>query len=97
MDVAAAAQPAQVLPAVPGNPSPDWLAENRELIRSVRQVDAAGLFGEGSELTFAMDRDTRRPVVRVVDSRTREVLWQAPPEYLLRVAEVLGQSAAARR
>jgi len=88
MDVASVTQTGPVLPAVPDS-SPNWLAENRELIQSVKSIDASGLFGEGSELSFTMDQETKQPVVRVIDRETHEVLWQAPPEYLLRVAEFL--------
>ena len=90
MDVASVSQPGQVLPAVPDTTGANWLVENRELIRSVKNIDASGLFGDGSELTFAMDRQTRRPVIRVIDRQSQKVLWQLPPEYLLRMAEVLG-------
>ena len=95
MDVTSVNQTGQVLPAVPDS-SPNWLVENRELIRSVKSIDAAGLFGDGSELTFTMDQDTKQPVIRVIDRQTKEVLWQAPPEYLLRVAEVLSKSGVGR-
>ncbi|HTT62643.1 MAG TPA: flagellar protein FlaG [Bryobacteraceae bacterium] len=91
MDVAAVSNPGQALPVVPDTASPQWLVENRELIRSVKSVDASALFGEGSELTFALDRETKRPVARVVNPQTGEVLWQAPPEYMLRLAETLDQ------
>jgi len=89
MDVAPVSNPGQVLAATPDTASPNWLVENRELIRSVKSVNASELFGEGNELTFALDRDTKRPVVRVVDPQTGEVLWQAPPEYILRLAQAL--------
>lgn len=92
MDVASVSHPEQALPAVPDTASPTWLVENRELIRSVKRIDAAALFGDGSELTFAMDRETKRPVVRVINRQTRELLWQAPPEYVLRMAQAFGQS-----
>ena len=91
MDIAPLGIPAQNVPAVPDAANPQWLVENRELIRSVKSIDAAELFGEGRELTFALDRDTKRPVVRVVDQQTGEVLWQSPPEYMLRLAQTLGQ------
>ena len=90
MDVASVSQPGPVVPVAPDSASPNWLVENRELIRSVKSIDASSLFGDGSELTFAMDQDTRRVVVRVIDRQTRQVLWQAPPEYMLRIAETLG-------
>jgi len=92
MDAASVNPPGQSLPAVPETPSRTWLTENRDLIRSVKSIDASSLFGDGSELAFAMDPETRRPVIRVIDRQTREVLWQAPPEYMLRVAEVLGKN-----
>src|ERR1035438_310555 len=70
MDVAPVSSPQQLLAAVPDTASPKWLVENRDLIRSVKSIDASELFGEGRELTFALDRDTKRPVVRVVDPQT---------------------------
>jgi len=91
MDVAPASNQGQALPAVPDTASAKWLVENRELIRSVKGINASELFGEGSDLTFALDRDTKRPVVRVVDQQTGEILWQSPPEYMLRLAQTLGQ------
>ncbi len=65
-------------------------AQNRELIKAVKAVNAAELFGQNSELTFALDRDTRRPVVRIVDRNTGETIEQIPPEYLLRLAADIG-------
>jgi uncharacterized FlaG/YvyC family protein len=91
MDVAPVSSPQQLLAAVPGTASPNWLAENRDLIRSVKSIDASALFGEGSELTFALDRDTKRPVVRVVNQQTGEILWQSPPEYMLRLAQTMSR------
>ena len=93
MEIASVNNMGQVLAAVPESVTPTWLEENRELIRSVKSIDASELFGEGSELTFAMDQDTKRPVVRVVNEQTGEVLWQAPPEYMLHLAQTLGQPA----
>ena len=94
MDVAPVSSPPHLLAAVPDTASPNWLVENRDLIRSVKSIDASALFGEGRELAFALDRDTRRPVVRVVNPQTGEVLWQSPAEYMLRLAEILGQHGA---
>jgi len=90
MDIAAISNQGQV-PAPASEPTnTKWLVENQELIRSVKSIDASELFGEGSELSFALDRETRRPVVRVVNPQTGEVLWQSPPEYMLRLAQSLG-------
>ena len=62
---------------------------DRELIQAVKALNATELFGQNNELTFVMDRDTHRPLVRIVDRETREVVRQIPPEYALRMAEDL--------
>ena len=72
--------PSQALP-------PERIQDQRELIRAVRAVNASELFGQDNELTFIFDRETRRAIVRIVDRKTREVVKQIPPEYLLRIAE----------
>jgi len=93
MDIVPVSHPGQIAPAAVPAQAPNWLAENRELIRNVKEVDAAALFGEGSELSFARDPETKRPVVRVINRQTGEVMWQAPPEYLLQVARTLREHA----
>lgn len=65
------------------------LSEHRELIQAVKALNAAELFGQNQELTFAVDRETRRPVVRIVDRKTNEVIRQIPPELVLRLAQDL--------
>lgn len=67
--------------------TPERPAEHRELIRAVHALNKTDLFGENRELSFAVDRDTKRPVIRIVDRKTREVIQQIPPEYALRMAE----------
>jgi len=61
--------------------------QERSLIQAVKALDAAELFGQDKELTFVMDRQTRRAVVRIVDRSTGEVLQQIPTEQVLRLAE----------
>jgi flagellar protein FlaG len=73
-------------------PSPvpvERLPEHRELIRAVKALNAAEYFDHNSELTFILDRESRQPVVRIVDRNTREVIRQIPPEYVLRLAQDL--------
>jgi flagellar protein FlaG len=72
--------------------TPD-LTANREVIRAVHAVNQAELFGQGSELTFLMDRKTHRPLIRVVDRQTGEVIQQIPPEHVLQLAESLANIA----
>ena len=78
--------PSAVTP-VTGEPK---LQANPELVQAVAAVNGAKLFGYDSELTFAMDRETRRMVVRLIEKDTRKVIRQIPPEYLLRLAEGVG-------
>jgi len=66
--------------------------EQRGLIQAVAKVNKSGLLGKEWELTFLMDRDTGRPLIRVVDRQTREVVQQIPPEYVLNVAKTLAQA-----
>ena len=79
----------QSLAAVVTPTPPERTAEQREIIQAVKAVNAAELFGQNSELTFVLDRETRRPVVRVVDRKTNELIQQIPPEYVLRMAQDL--------
>jgi len=35
---------------------------------------------------FLLDRETQRPVIRLVDRKTKDVIRQIPPEYVLQRA-----------
>jgi uncharacterized FlaG/YvyC family protein len=63
--------------------------ENRKLIKAVKALNATELFGQNNELTFMLDRETRRPLVRIVNRETREVVRQIPAEHALRMANDL--------
>jgi uncharacterized FlaG/YvyC family protein len=84
--VAQAGAPAQ--PGVPNPPNQD----QRTLIKAVKAVNATEMFGQDNELTFFLDRNSRRAVVRIVNKKTREVVQQIPPEYVLRMAEEIKRS-----
>lgn len=88
---AGAAANASVAHAASQPASPETTAQQRELIKAVRAVNATELFGQDSELTFVFDRETRRAIVRVVDKQTREVVLQVPAEYVIRMAEDRGE------
>jgi flagellar protein FlaG len=79
----------QPLPAVSVPRPSEKLVEQRALIQAVKALNAAELFGQNCELTFVLDRETRRPLVRLVDRKTNEVIRQIPPEYVLRMAHDL--------
>lgn len=71
--------------------SPELRQEQAQLIRAVEKLNEARVFGEKSELTFSVDRETRRPIMKIVDRETQEVIQQIPPEYVLRLAEDLSR------
>lgn len=73
--------------------TPQMRAEQVELVRAVESINRAELLGQRSELTISVDRETRRPVVKIVDRETKEVIQQIPPEYVLRLAEDLKDRA----
>jgi len=77
------------LAAAAATAPPERSPEHREIIQAVKAVNASGMFGTNSELTFVLDRETHRPVVRIVDRATNEPIRQIPPEYVLRIAEDL--------
>jgi uncharacterized FlaG/YvyC family protein len=71
-------------------------AENREVIQAVRAVNASVKLGDNNELTFSLDRHTRRPVIKIVNRKTNEVVAQIPNEQVLRLAEYLKVSGEGR-
>jgi flagellar protein FlaG len=74
-------------------PTPQQTAERRDLVKAVKTVNDAQLFGDGSELTYAIDRDSRKLVTRIVDKTTGTLIQQIPAEYVLRLAEEVKQNA----
>lgn len=58
----------------------------RQLVTAVHEVNRSELLGEGRQLTFTRDPDTRKPVIQIVDQNTGEVLDQIPPESVLQLA-----------
>jgi len=71
-------------------------AENREVIQAVRAVNASVQLGDNNELTFSLDRHTRRPVIKIVNRKTNEVVAQIPNEQVLRLAEYLKSTGEGR-
>jgi uncharacterized FlaG/YvyC family protein len=78
---APASAPAEAFTPRPPNP------DQRALVQAVKAVNAIEMFGQDNELTFFLDRNTHRAVVRIVNRNTHEVVQQIPSEYVLRLAE----------
>ena len=70
---------------------PQVTPDQRALVQSVKAatqvLNQNQTFGENSEVTFFLDRNSRQAVVRIVDRDTGEVLQQIPNEQVLRMAE----------
>ena len=83
----------QSIPQTVGDPrdSIQIQAANREVIQAVRTVNASDKLGDKNELTFSLDRHSRRPIVKIVNRDTKEVVEQIPSEQVLLLAETLGQ------
>lgn len=82
------------LPAPAVNTAPvDKAAENREVVQAVKALNNTEMFGD-NELDFQRDPQTQRMVVRVVNRKTKEVVSQVPPEYILRLAADWKQTRA---
>ena len=64
-------------------------AQNRDIVRAVKALNATEMFGDENQLTFRRDPETQRMVIRLVNRKTDEVIAQIPPEYVLRLAEDL--------
>ena len=69
------------------NVTPQEAAQRRELIKAIKAVNSSETLGEQNELVFVLNPGDHRPIVRLVDRKTREVVMQLPPEYVVRLAE----------
>jgi flagellar protein FlaG len=50
-----------------------------ELNKSMQEI--------GTHVSFSVDHDTKRTIIKVIDTTTKEVVRQIPPENMLRVSE----------
>ena len=86
MDITGINGPGQLPVNAPVPATQEQAAENHDLVQAVRALNAAESFGNQNELTFLLDRTTRLPVIRVIDRKTKEVIDQIPPKYVLELA-----------
>ena len=64
----------------------EQLALQREIIQAVKALNGAEMMGQDNELQFQIGRQTRRMAIRVVRRKTGEVIAEAAPEDVLRLA-----------
>jgi flagellar protein FlaG len=70
----------------PATPTAEERALDRSVSAAVQTVNDSGYPGAGREVTFSVDQATKRPVIQVIDTLTKEVVQQWPPEYLIQIA-----------
>lgn len=80
-----------VTTTVPAAISAEEQAQNRELIRAVRAVNAVELYGQDSKVTFVLDQ-AGHARLQVVNRKTKEVIRQIPPQDVLSAAKSVGFS-----
>jgi flagellar protein FlaG len=93
MDISSVEQQKPVAASAPPPISQEQVAERKQLIQAVREVNKSEMLGENNELTFVLDRNTRKAVVRVVNRQTGDLVFQIPPEYVLRMAQELKRNS----
>lgn len=69
-------------------------AASDEVRRAIAEANRQ-LAQKGRELTFEFDEDAQRVIVKLVDTRTREVLRQIPSEEALAIARALRDDTGA--
>jgi flagellar protein FlaG len=89
MEISAVNRTDAALPVAAASIPSEIANQNREVVQAVKAVNQSGMFGQGEELAFQMDSATKRLVVQIIDSTTKKVISQVPPEYVLRMAESL--------
>jgi len=95
MDISSTHGQSQLISAPAELPAPHPVNQDqRNLIQSVKAINASEFLGQENELTFILDRATRRVAVRLVSRKTGEVVEQIPAEYVLRMAEELKGTGA---
>ena len=71
----------------PAQTAPRPLDQDQQaVIKAVKAVNGAALFGQDNEVTFVLDRASHHPVVRIVNKSSREVIAQIPSTAVLQLA-----------
>jgi len=87
MDVAPLHNSPQTVAPSQVSVSTEQQAQNLALVQAVHAINGAELYGEDSELTFALDRRTQRAVIRLVRRKTKQVIREVPADQVLSLAE----------
>ncbi len=80
---------------VPSPPSREEMQQQRRLVQAVRSLNQSEFLflGEGNKLRYSIDPATRQPIVKVVNDKTKQVLYQIPPAQVLEMARELANES----
>jgi uncharacterized FlaG/YvyC family protein len=59
------------------------------VVQAVKALNNTEMFGQENDLVFQKDLQTQRMVIKVINRKTKDVVSQIPPDYVLRLAEDL--------
>lgn len=83
-------QPPAVMPVAAAISTAEQ-ASHRQLVKAVRAVNTAELYGQDNVVTFVLD-SAGQALLRVVNRKTKEVIRQIPAEDVLSAARSVGLS-----
>ena len=81
----------QTVPIDPAPKSREDVEAHQAVVAAVRALNKSELAGSGRELQFTRDSQTQKMVIRIIDSRSGDVVSQLPPEEVARILASLGQ------
>lgn len=62
-------------------------AEQRRQLSAAERVFIAAQ----RQIQFTIDKETRRPVIKIIDPETKEVIRQIPPEVMLQISRMISR------
>ena len=83
----------QTVPVDPTARTREDVEAQQTVVAAVRALNKSELLGSDRELQFARDSQTQKMVIKIVDSRSGDVLSQLPPEQVLRIMASAGLPA----
>ena len=83
----------QTVPVDPTARTREDVEAQQTVVAAVRALNKSELLGSDRELQFARDSQTQKMVIKIVDSRSGDVLSQLPPEEVLRIMASAGLPA----
>ena len=83
----------QTVPVDPTLRTREDVEAQQAVVAAVRALNKSEMLGSDRELQFARDSQTQKMVIKIVDSRSGDVLSQLPPEQVLRIMASAGLPA----